>query len=263
MGYMSNNWAPFAYKAALAGGAALTPYALGVRPSGPYQRTAYGARPQNSLVTSRKKRMPKRNSFKSKVRAVEAAKHFTTDSYQANVLHANINTTLPTAQIVQGDTNSSRDGDEIFLEALRWKGVLETTAVSNGFSYRLMVAWTGEEINTAAGSTANGLTSAEVFLPNTGSNWILGAIPNPKAITILHDQVIDINSLVATTSDLASFDIKVPIKQKFVYQSDGSKYGKTKNLVLIVIGNIIGGTNNSTASGAFVSSYDLIFKNSA
>jgi len=62
--------------------------------------------------------------------------------------------------------------------------------------------------------------------------------------------VFDVNSLVATISDVYSTMIEVNLDKKFAYQSAGSKYGKFKNLYLIICPYVNGGTLNTTSCGS-------------
>jgi len=69
-----------------------------------------------------------------------------------------------------------------------------------------------------------------------------------------------LNSVLASQSDAANVTGSVSLNNnKFVYQSDGSTYGKTRNLVVILIADDILATAAANAGGATMS-FDFIFK---
>lgn len=193
--------------------------------------------------------------------SLHPAKHYTGET-SPTLVHNTVTSMCPTQGIVQGDGNTQRDGDAIQLEALKMKGTFVTNSTAGAYQYRVLVGWSGEEYTTA--NIATGLVSAlgasEIFLPST-QGWVNNAIVNPKAFTLLYDQTFDINSQIAATQDSQAFNLTVPIHQSFAYQASGSVQGKTKNLYVVVIGSVAGGTTGSTASGQVLLSYDLIFKN--
>lgn len=215
------------------------------------------SRTANTLVNSRPTKKPRSNSFRSKLLKQEPAKHYE-GSTTTNLTHQTIFSLVPTAGIVQGDTNAQRDGDFVDLAALKLKGIFQTAAAANGYSFRIIVGYSGEEYNlpTVLGA---GLTTAEIFLPNTTGNWAVNGIINPKAFTALYDETMDINSEVAATSTIGSFSFTVPLNRKFPYQSSGSVFGKDRNLYVVVVSSGVG-LGAAAPTGLTVFSYDLIFK---
>lgn len=189
------------------------------------------------------------------------AKHYTGET-SPTLVHNTVTSMCPTQGITQGDGNTNRDGDAIELEALKLKGSLVTATTAGAYQYRVMVGWSGEEFTTA--NIATGLVSAigatELFLPST-QGWVNNALVNPKAFTILYDQTFDLNSQIAATQDIYNFNVTVPIHQGFSYQSSGSVQGKNRNLYVVVIGSVAGGTTGTTAAGQILLAYDLVFKN--
>jgi hypothetical protein len=164
-----------------------------------------------------------------------------------------------TAQIVQGTGNSNRVGDKIHLNKIVLRGcVITPPSVAGAYSFRVMLVWSSNEYNPAG--LGAGLTFAEIFLPNTGSNNITTAIANPKACTVIYDKVIDVNSLLTTVSDLQTFGTEISLSQDFVYENSAGVYGKNKNLYLVVSGFVAGGTLGTTALGTLQTSADVVFK---
>lgn len=202
----------------------------------------------------------KRTSFKERVMQIAPAFHKTIadNVATATILHNGIFSYNITAQVVQGTTNQDRVGDAIQLLALKLNGLVATGTPVGAYQIRVLVGWSGEEYNPA--TLGSGLGSSEIFLPGTGANYTTNSIVNPKAFTVIHDEVMDINSVTAN-AELSNVMIKVPVRGKFSYQSSGSVYGKTRNLYLVVTGVVIGGTSGVTTVASFQSGIDLVFKN--
>jgi len=221
------------------------------------QRIRHNTGPM-SISTTKRRKLSRGNSFHALAVKEMPAKHFCNSS-ATNLLHGTYNTVIPTAGIVQGTSNTTRIADHIQLCAIKIKGCFQSAATAAGFSYRIIVGFTGEEYNlpTVLGS---GLGSTELMIANSDSNWALNGLINPKAFTVLHDSTYDINSQIAAVADISSFAMTVPLNSKFDYQANGSIYGKTKNLAVVVVGTQIGGVIGTTLTGQVILSYDLIFK---
>jgi len=226
-----------------------------------------GTKPKfaRSYNTTTVRKTTKRKSASSLIKQVlnndKPAKH-RTQYTGISCLHNLIYSISPTQLIVQGDTNQDRDGDVAQLAALKVNGTIFADSVANGYCYRILVGYSGEEYNLSAGVlSVSGLVESEIFLPATGSGHRTAAIVNPKAFTCLYDEVIDINSLLSGVVDVHSYSLTVPLgDHKFNYQSTASQYGKTKNLYVIFLGSCAGGTIGVTAIGSTQMSFDLIFK---
>ena len=213
----------------------------------------------NRLVLSKRTgRRYGRKSFKAKMYATKAAKHVTGEE-GVTMTHNTLYTLTPTAIPTQGDANNSRDGDSIVLCGLKLRGYYNTDTAANGYSFRIIVGYTGEEYaNTVFGS---GLGTSELFLPNTGGTSSVGMI-NPKAFTVLHDEKFTCNSQITGVRDKLDYNIYVPLGDKqFYYQSAASSLGKTRNLVVVICGDVIGGATGVTAIGGTTITYDFVFKN--
>jgi len=220
-------------------------------------RTGY---PSTVMVTQRKKpRLAKRNTVKKEIMAMATTYHDTIPDNE--IVNSTLNHNLVysfniTAQVVQGTLNSSRQGDSIYIAALKFRAFIQSAAPANAYSYRILIGWSGEEAVPTTLLTT-GLTANEVFLPLTGVNWTPNSIVNPKAFTVLYDATIDIDSQIAAVATGKSFMATVPINQKFDYQSSASIYGKNKNLYVVVCPAQIGGG----PCGSIFMATDLIFKN--
>lgn len=150
-----------------------------------------------------------------------------------------------TARIGTGTEDGDRVGDSINLTNL--EGFLRWVSAPQGAFYtlRVLVFWSGEEydISSTLFSSA-GFGGTQLFKPYSVLPG--AAITNPKAITVLHDSYHTLNSLVPGYEDGVGHRFNIPFNgQKFNYRQDLSKYGKTKNLYCVLIGNFY--TTNATA----------------
>lgn len=179
----------------------------------------------------------------------------------AAVVHATQYAHAMTQGIVQGTTNEDRVGDEIFINAIRFNILVASNATAGAYSYRLMLVWSGEEFNNAGTLASTSLASSEVFLPGFDNGAKFLGVVNRKAVTVLWDRVVDINSNIANTSDCITVSGTIGMKnQRFPYQAAGSIYGKTKNLYFVAIPNVVNGVTGTTGCGAITITYSIDFR---
>lgn len=132
--------------------------------------------------------------------------------------------------------------------------------MAGAYSYRVQLFWSGEEYAAVTLSTTT-LAFIEVFMPIVAAGTNVAGIVNRKAVTMLYDQVVIINSNVATTPDMVQFPVNINFKNvKFPYQSAGGIYGKFKNLYFLVTPFVVGGTTGTTATGNVTFNYSLDYK---
>lgn len=245
------------YKPAYMGAAALTSYAVNrsSRPRRSYQRNSG----PTSRVLSRGRSGGSRLSFAKRVRALAPYKHtyLNDDVYAVALTQNQINIMAVTQKVIQGDQDDQRTGDSIVPVALKVSGQFSTSATAGAYTFRMIVFWSGEEYNPI-GITTPVFTSAEMFLVNSGTAFKANAIVNPKAITVLYDEVIDINSQISGVVDVKSVRAKVQLgSKKFPYQASTSVYGKVKNLYIAFIGSAVGG---SAVVGNVAVNVDMVFQ---
>lgn len=223
------------------------------------QRTGskYGWSSTGSNLT-KKRRAPRRNqrSFTRKVLNVFPAKHLT-GTTAVTINNGRIYTMNLTGQIVQGIQTNHREGDAIMLEALKIEGHFQSSADSNAYKFRVLVGYSGEEYAVTTLTTSN-LTDAEIFHPGTATT-ITSGIVNPKAFTVLYDQVIDLNSQIEGDRTIQSVRDTIQLNKKFPYQAAASIYGKSQNLYMVVC-SYQPDTALDAANGSAILAYDLIFK---
>lgn len=227
---------------------------------GPNARYIPYSRNNGSLITAdRPASKRRRYSFKQKVKSTEPAKHSTVAPSQNPMKADTLYTFSPTQAVTQGTGNTNRLGDSIELQALKVKGFFNTASPTGAYTFRIIVGFSGEEYSVAS-TFGSGLGGTEIFLPSTTTNWVANGIVNPKAFTALYDQTFDINSMIASASENQSYAFTVPINQTFNYQASASTMGKFKNLYIVIVGNVFGGTTGTTDIGAAFMATDLIFK---
>lgn len=214
------------------------------------------------VITNRRRKKSGRYSLRSAILSQKPAKHFNDDAQAAGMTQDTLNCVNITGGVIQGDADNQRDGDTITLCGLNVNGFYNTSSAAGAYSFRVLVGYSGEEYTYGLNFTAGGaLTATEMFLPQTTTAWIQNGIVNPKAFTVLYDKKYECNSQIAGIADIANFSFRVPLNDtKFLYQSNASQFGKTRNLYMVVIGAVVTGVAGITNVGTVFCSYDLIFK---
>jgi len=213
-----------------------------------------------SMGGTKRSTMGKRRSqpsFSKSIEIAKPAKHFCYNFAQT-LSKGVVYTWSPTQALVRGVNDNQRIGDSATLVALKFNGWYNTNSTASVYQFRLIIGYSGEEVGAATLTNA-GLGGTDLFQSNTAVTGTNGII-NPKAFTKLYDSKILLNSVLASQSDAANVTGSVSLNNnKFVYQSDGSTYGKTRNLVVILIADDILATAAANAGGATMS-FDFIFK---
>lgn len=206
----------------------------------------------------RKRGMYKGNSFVKKVTQTQPAKHFNYNFGQTLTKGA-MYVWSPTQAVIRGTNDDQRVGDTIYLAGLKFNGLFNTNNTASAYQYRFIIGFTGEEF--AASTLATGVISSnQVFQSNTSSPIITNGLVNPKAFTVVYDEKIIVNSVLSGVADAQPLVGTITFNdKKFLYQSDGSTYGKLTNLVVIVMGDDVMGSAAANAGGCSMS-FDFIFR---
>lgn len=225
----------------------------------PYQKLNKMPVARKSYV--RKYKKPK--SFTARVRKVITSaaqlKHITNTSFTSGMDSDVMYFTSPTQNVSQGTAIGQRIGDEIKLHALKLNGFINsTTAALACAKFRVAVFYSSA--NRAASSVTTGaFTATELFLPNT-INTPANGIFDDKALTVLADVLIDVNSLVSNAQDIKSFAVSVPLKDvRARFGESGGAFVDKKNLYIMVTGYTPVAANILDI-GTYSYSYDLQFK---
>lgn len=212
----------------------------------------------NSMI--KKKKAARSNSVKAQILRNIDTHHCTLSDqyYSANATHNTIYTASITGIPIQGTSNINRIGDKIHLMNIAISLGINTAAAAGAYTYRVLLVYSGEEYTPSGLGT--GLSFAEVFQPNTGGLYGTLAITNPKAVTVLMDELIEINSIITATKDVTTLRRNIHLGSDFSYQSSAATFGKTKNLYVVVVACVVDGTTGTTAAGTFNLNADMTFK---
>jgi len=228
-----------------------------------FRRTRTGFRyggSKSQTITKRKRKYGSRTfSLKRAIDNTRPAKHCPFTDIGVSTTHNTIYTWGPSQTIAKGTGDDQRIGDHVQLEALKLHYKVESNAAfDSAVQYRIITLWSGEEFNVPV-TLGSGLSASELFVTGSSAWQVLG-VCNPKAVTVLDDRTINLNNSITGVSDLESNFYTVQLGQKLDYQTAGSIYGKNRNLYVVVIGSIDGGTTGTTVTGNILFNADLIFK---
>lgn len=149
---------------------------------------------------------------------------------------ADVNFNL-TSKIVQGSGDGQRVGDAIHLNSLDVAVSFYTDPKAAYYRFRLIFYWSGEEYLAATTTwSVAGMTAAQLFVAPISAQGTV-AMLNTKAVTVLHDSLYDVNSYINQYEDGVTTKFTIPLNQKYVYESAGGTFGKTKNLYCYITGN--------------------------
>lgn len=179
-----------------------------------------------------------------------------------NLVNSLIYTANVTSNVSQGTFDFARDGDAITLRKLELNYNFIAPTTAGAYGYRMLVLYSGEEYSTVNLSSTLGLAFTEVFQPSVASLVDYLGIPNNKAVTVLADRSYSVNSQVSATSDIINDSMVVPLyDHKFLYQANAALFGKVKNLYIVCLSFVAGGTN-VTSSGTVNVNYNLVYADS-
>lgn len=228
-------------------------------------RKSYG-KSTSSVKTSKRSTAKASSVVKKTILSMANTKtHQQNDSSLAQLMtHNNIYTNNLTAKLQYGTADNQRIGDEVYLTNLVIRGNYISALAAKGYQCRVIVGYSGEEFDPAnfgSSGAGTGLIHDQIFLPTTGTQYATASIINPKAITVLYDRTVTLNSNLDGVAEMSYMDFSVPLYKKFPYQAGAGIYGKTKNLYLIVVGAVQAGVPLTTACGSVNISTCLKYKN--
>lgn len=211
-----------------------------------------------TMVTKRRRSYKKNTSLKQKILKLSEAKHLTASKQYVGLKRNEYLTMNLTSQIGQGTAINQRIGDEIYLEALKFRATLETDIAATAYVLRIIVGYSDAEYGSSTWTTS-GLGSA-IFHNGTGVTTLTtNGLVNAKNFTTVYDETTTINSQIAGSASADVLAATVPLKSKFPYRVAGGVYGKTKNLYMFACGYIVNGAVAATV-GTLTVDFDLIFK---
>lgn len=153
-----------------------------------------------------------------------------------------------TTNMTQGDTNTSRQGDEIHLDAvklaMRFSNLGHTGIVYANVWYRVIVGrFRNLEINTGnAFSASNAGVTQGITYANNSSYTGIDGIVDPRFVTVLYDHKVHIMPNYQNSSSepqiVTKFvDTTIKLNYDLKYRTGSTEYANTsfKNLYMVVI----------------------------
>jgi len=115
------------------------------------------------------------------------------------------------------------------------------------------------EGKAASSVTTGAFTVSELFQPNTSTTPVIGMY-DEKALTVLADMTVDLNSQVSTAQDVKSFAFSVPLKNAVLnFRESGSAFSNKRNIYIMVTAYTPVVLNEADL-GFFSYNYDLAFQ---
>lgn len=185
-------------------------------------------------------RKSKPQSFAKRVRKVITStaqvKHATNTSIVFSMDDTLMYFTSPTQNISQGTAINQRLGDQVKLKYLKINGLFSAATLANAAcKFRISVFYCPEG-KAASSVTTGAFTGAELFQPNTATTPAVGMF-DEKAVTVLADMTVDLNSSISTAQDVKSFAFNIPLKNAVLnFREAGSAFSNKRNLYIMVTG---------------------------
>jgi len=201
-------------------------------------------------------------SFAKRVRKVISStaqtKHATNSLYYPSINNDDIHVLSPTQNIAPGTAINQRIGDQVKLKSLNINGFFSAATLANAnVKFRVSVFYCPEGKSASSGTTG-AFTAAELFQPNTATTPSYAQF-DEKAVTVLADMTMDLNSNISTSQEVKSFVINIPLKNvKCNYKEAGSAFAMKKNIYIMVTGYTPVALNVGDLGQLFYS-YDLEF----
>lgn len=222
-----------------------TSFAAGKRP---YRKKTYRKKTTRSYIATVAK-------------SISPANHKIFNNTSSALTHNTIASINVASNIPQGTSENARHGDQIQLEAIKYRIQLDKNPSTNANTrkvYRVMFV----KLDSLSGSGVDTWTatvgSTDLF--HTTAVPVHGLV-NSKNVTVLLDRMVVMQPQLGTaTHDTRFLSGIIPLKCKHVYKS-GTNDGKWCNYYFVVIGFEPGGTTGVTNIGNVLLSADLIFKN--
>jgi len=204
---------------------------------------------KRSLVKTVKRTVHKMEEAKHKIiNATQTPKHDTI--YTLNLL----------GNISQGNTGFTRNGDSVFVEAIKIRNYMEQLAANeNTVFFRLLLVRHDNDHLSGSDNWGSGLGLTDIYHTGSTIAGIIQGLVDAKKVSVLLDKTYTVNKQVTGKVNVKIDSMLIPIKQKFVYK-DGTNYGKFANYYLVLHAFASGGSTGTTDTGLFNTSVDVIFK---
>lgn len=176
-----------------------------------------------------------------------------------NTVHSTFYTMSPLTNITEGAGIDERQADKIHL--LNWKVKLHlyTPTTANKVSYRIIILWHDTEY--ATGSDA--FSTARLTSSNTMINYDnpLNSFVDYKQCTPVYDEIHSL-PIPVQSSQITSkcFEIDLKLDKMYTFRSGTNYSSGQKQLYLLMIPFIEGGTIGTTSCGGYESQWLLTYK---
>ena len=176
-----------------------------------------------------------------------------------DLLHNTITTQNLTHFITPGTAQFNRQGDTVYLEALKMNCFWEGPDVSeNGVQLRLIVLY-HDDFHACDYISDSGLGLTDLAMIGTGGARTTTLITDPKRCTVIDDRTFLMNQALDSTKETTLINYTVQLKKRFDFVP-ATQEGKDRNLYLVAISSIAGGATGTTLTGKLYVNQDLIFK---
>lgn len=194
-------------------------------------------------------------------KSIMPANHKIFNNSSTALTHNTIVSINVVSNIPQGTSENARHGDQIQLEAIKYRIQLDKNPSINANArkvYRVMFikldALSGSGVDTWTATVGASDLFHSTAVPVHG-------LVNSKNVTVLLDRMVVMQpQLGSATHDTRFLSGTIPLKCKHVYKSS-SNDGKYCNYYFVVIPFEPGGVTGTTTVGTVLLSADLIFKN--
>lgn len=175
----------------------------------------------------------------------EIKQYYPTSASSSALTHNTVYTLSPIQGLTTGTSANNRVADQIFLRKLVINGDIQCSATQSIVVHRVLVLWTDQQTATTWGfNSVFGTTN--IFYATT--NYAYAMINNKLNNTIICDRTITAKADIGSEIKSTPFKIVCPIFKKIKWQS-GSIYLKDKQLYVVVIPHVAGGSSGVTVAG--------------
>ena len=208
-----------------------------------------------------KKRYKRGNTLTQAIRNQASPMHLAIGDgvNSVTLTHNTIQTQNMLIFLTPGTTQYQRTGDNVFLEALKINATWEGPSVSsNGATLRMILCY-HDDYHATNYINGSGLGLSDLQMTGTGQARTTAMITDPKKVTVVDDRTFTLNQSLAGVSEKCAITYTVPLKKRFTFQPT-TQEGKDRNLYLVVVADISGGSTGSTVCGQLYLNQDLIYK---
>jgi len=217
----------------------------------------------SKTTTKRKSKKPyySGSTLRKVIRGMESAMHNVVGQSNFSTVHNTVYCCNLTFNITQGSAQDNRQGDSVYLNALKASIFYESPFGSaNGVTYRVLVHWS--DIYKNSGSWSSGTIGLNnLFFNLTGNDRSSTGLIDPKTTYVVYDELVTTQPNVTGTYAVSTDEFRVQLNKAINYLP-GTNEVNPRQLYMTVIPSVANGTTGLSDGGKFIINTDLIFKNS-